>query len=330
MVTAIIIASVVLVLASVGEWLHARRVARASRLAFGINPRRLWTYVAPVLRVVGVTALALGGVVLAMFDPRLATPQRDAEFSKRLLICLDVSPSMLVVDAGPNATKVTRARWAIQAVRPLLDSLDTRNDTRISLVAFYTGEPKTILADTADKEVVYNMLDGLELFRMFEPGDTDLQAGVNGALRVAKPWAEGSATLLVISDGDSNAGLTGLRALPPSIAQTIVVGLGDTEKTSEIGSRRTRQDSASLRSLAHRLQGEYVDCNRGSLSPATSTRLSMRAPSPPVTAYQRNVALACVGVGGVIAGVMTPALLRFGRRSAISTSAQPALSGVPA
>ncbi len=51
--------------------------------------------------------------------------------------------------------------------------------------------------------VVRNVLDGLPLYAAFEAGPTKLSSGVNDALAYARKWKADSATLLVISDGDS-------------------------------------------------------------------------------------------------------------------------------
>ena len=172
-----------------------------------------------------------------------------------------------------------------------------------------------MLLDTDDFNLVRNVLDALPLHNAFQSGETDLQAGVNGALDLARSWAPDSAMLVVVSDGDSNAGLTGVRPVPPSIAQTVVVGVGDIGRTSVIGDRRTRQDAASLRQLASRLGGEYIDCNQTILPPRHTRRLLMRAPKPPIDRLERNIGLACIGAGSFAAALVGPVLLRYGRRT---------------
>jgi hypothetical protein len=44
---------------------------------------------------------------------------------------------MQIKDAGPDAEKVSRARWAGKLTQAILDRLDMK-DTRITLVGFYT------------------------------------------------------------------------------------------------------------------------------------------------------------------------------------------------
>lgn len=313
---------VALLLGAAGEWMHRARARRARALAFGPGmDAAAWVGAAPVVRVLGLTLAAFGCALLLQYEPALLDRERADNFSKRLLICLDVSPSMYAVDAGPDdLARHPRALWAYQAVRPLIQSLDPA-DTRISLTAFYT-DSVPILIDTHDFNLVHNVLNGLPLHTAFNPGGTDLVAGVNTALRMAGPWAEGSATLLVISDGDSEASLSGIVRVPPSIAQSIVVGVGDAGRASAIGDRRTRQDATSLRTLAMRLGGEYIDCNQSALPARFVHQLRMAAATPPVDRAMRDIALACAAAGSLLSAAIGPLLLRFGRRSPRSHSAR--------
>jgi Ca-activated chloride channel family protein len=321
MVTHALIAATAMALACAGEWLHARRVARAAHLAFPIHARpRAWTCLAPTLRVLGLGLAAFGALVLLSFEPAGLSAPRSARYSKQLLLCLDVSPSMHVPDAGPDVPRVPRGEWAAQVIRPLLDSLDP-HDSRISLIAFYDTS-KPILIDTTDKDVVYNLMDGIRLELAFKGGETDLQAGVNGALAHARPWAKGSTTLVVISDGDSDAGLGSVAPRPASIADVLVVGVGDASSISQINGRSTRQDAHSLRALASRLDGAYIDCNQLPLTPNVMGDLLMRSPEALTPALERTIGVACVGLGGSFVGLVPFALLAFGRPRAARRAAE--------
>lgn len=315
MVSAIISAVAVMALVALAEWRHARRVRRHAHLAFGAAARgRGWTRLAPAVRALGLGLVTLGGVLLWRFDPQSAAARPSPAASKRLLICLDVSPSMLIRDAGPDFPRVARAKWAAEALRPVLDAALASDDTRITVVGFF-DKAIPILIDTYDRNVVVNLFDGLRLDYAFSGPDTDLQAGVNGALELARTWARDSATLVVISDGDSRSGLTGLRPVPPGIAQTLVMGVGDVNTATEINGRRSRQDDRSLRLLATKLGGRYDDCNRVPLPASVPFNLTMRAPVALDAAAQRALGLAALGVGGVLTGTIGPVLLRWGRRS---------------
>ena len=173
MVIALAIAAGCLAVTVVGERLHAARVARVARLAFGpTGEPASWTTLAPAARCVGVFLLAWGSVTLAMHDPVEAEVTPDAKASRQLLVCLDVSPSMQVADAGPDAEKVTRAAWAGKVFRGILDRIDMKT-TRITLVVFYS-KALVVLEQTTDKNVIANMLDGLPMHVGFDPGPNAL------------------------------------------------------------------------------------------------------------------------------------------------------------
>jgi Ca-activated chloride channel family protein len=241
------------------ELVHRRRIRRVAHLAFGSEGRpAAWTSIASPLRVFAATAATWGLLVLASADPsvREETPTREA--SRHLLIALDVSPSMQLVDAGPDAEKESRAIRAGRIVQGVLDRLDA-STTRVSLVAFYT-DALPVLTETFDKEVVRNALDGLPMSTAFESGATKITEGVAKSLETARSWMPGTATLLVVSDGDELTS-TAIPALPASIADVLVVGVGDTQQTMSVGGHASRQDTVSLKQLAARLGGIYHQGN---------------------------------------------------------------------
>ena len=253
------IAIAVAVLVLLAEILHQRRIRRIAPLAFGPDGRpAAWTSIASPLRVFAAAAATWGLLVLASADPavREETPTREA--SRHLLIALDVSPSMQLVDAGPDAEKESRAIRAGRIVQGVLDRLDA-STTRVSLVAFYT-DALPVLTETFDKEVVRNALDGLPMSTAFESGATKITEGVTKSLETARSWMPGTATLLVVSDGDELTS-TAVPALPASIADVLVVGVGDPQQTMSVGGHASRQDTVSLKQLAARLGGVYHQGN---------------------------------------------------------------------
>ena len=253
------IAIAVAVLVLLAEILHHRRIRRIAHLAFGPDGRpAAWTSIASPLRVFAAAAATWGLLVLASADPavREETPTREA--SRHLLIALDVSPSMQLVDAGPDAEKESRAIRAGRIVQGVLDRLDA-STTRVSLVAFYT-DALPVLTETFDKEVVRNALDGLPMSTAFESGATKITEGVTKSLETARSWMPGTATLLVVSDGDELTS-TAVPALPASIADVLVVGVGDPQQTMSVGGHASRQDTVSLKQLAARLGGVYHQGN---------------------------------------------------------------------
>jgi hypothetical protein len=305
-----LIAIVVAALAALGEWLHSRRTARVARLAFGPSgkPSR-WVAAAPFVRVIGVAAAAWGAAVLTSYDPVGGDQTPAPRASKQLLIALDVSPSMLTKDAGPDEDKLTRSQWAGKVVQGVLDRLDMKQ-TRITVVAFYT-KAVTVLTDTTDKNVISNMFDGLQLHVAFEPGPTDLASGVQSALQIARPWARRSTTLLVVSDGDAKTDL-GPVVLPPAIADTVVIGVGDPNRATLVSGHSSKQESLSLKTLAARLNGIYHEGNRLHLPSEILKKLSMITPNTGTELGIRDAALIAVGAGSSLTALIGPALMLLG------------------
>ena len=96
-------------------------------------------------------------------------------------------------NGGPSGHATSSARSSTASISPR---------TRVSIVAFYT-EARPVVIDTFDPEVVANILDDLPLEHAFTPGKTNLYEGVKAAGEAGKTWPAKSATLLVVSDGDT-------------------------------------------------------------------------------------------------------------------------------
>src|SRR6266516_3454675 len=263
--TALLLTLVVILLAALAEWLHARRCRRVARLAFG---------------------------------PGGARSDLIPEGSYRhLVLALDVSPSMQLKDAGPEG-KQSRAERASAVLMSLLGRIAT-DQALISIVAFYT-DAKRVVVDTFDMEVVKNALNDLPLDLAFDTGKTKLLDGVRESAELAKPWQPGSAPLVVVSDGDTILD-SGMPELPRSIQRTLVVGVGDARAGRFIDGHQSRQDFSTLRQLAGRLRGDYFDANEKHLPSALLTALSKSLPLRDAHERgRRELALAAAGLGGFI------------------------------
>lgn len=254
-----IVAAAVAILWTVAEILHARRVRRIGPLAFGPAGRAAeWTAAAPCVRVLAAAAAAFGFMALLLIEP-VAHGGRpfDAKKIRHLVVVLDVSPSMQLVDSGPDGKQSRRAR-AAALVRSVLSRVPTEQ-YRVSVVAFASGA-LPVVEDTKDPDVLANILDDLPLNYAFRPGRTDLFAGLAEAARIAKPWRPRSATVLVVSDGDT-VPATGLPRMPESVSGTILVGVGDAATGKFIDGHMSRQDATTLRQVAVRTGGLYHDGN---------------------------------------------------------------------
>lgn len=311
MVMPVLVAITALIIASAAERWHARRVAAVARLAFGPAQRpSRWALAAPHLRVAAFTATAWGAAVLLIYDPveRDERPAREA--SRHLLVCLDVSPSMMLKDAGPDVEKVTRGVWAGKVVQGILDRIDTEV-TRVTLFAFYT-DALPVVQETFDKEVIRNALDGLPMYVAFQPGSTDMHKGVSKTLEYARVWPRKSAMLVVVSDGDTSAGKAAI-SRPDSIADAIVVGVGDPHRSTMINGHASRQDATSLKQLAARLGGMYHNGNAKHLPSKVLDGLSITSPRGSAALSLRDAALVASGAGSTVLALLGPMLILLGR-----------------
>lgn len=307
----LIFAAGVLLAMLLAEWLHARRVRRASHLAFGpVGAPRAWVSLVPVLRSVATAALVFGLSALWAIQPRVmrrnTMPEKDF---RRILLVMDCSPSMYLTDAGPASSQM-RSRRAGEAMMSVIDRADLER-AKVSIVAFYT-QAKPVVVDCVDPGVVRNVLNDLPLDQAFPLGKTDLFNGLREAFDLAKDWRAGSTTLFVITDGDTIPP-SGMPKPPPAIAASIVLGVGNARVGKYIDGHQSRQDTSTLRQLATRLGGVYCDCNIQQLPTSAISELSEALPIRDDNALGlREAAIACVASGAATMALLPPALAAFG------------------
>lgn len=287
-----------LVATAAAEALHLRRVRAAAGLAFG--PHR-WPWavavLAAVVRPLAAGAAGWGLAVLLLLTPATFQAAEAKEKDVRhLVLALDVSPSMYLKDAGPKGDQMRSHRAA-----DLIDSFFQRVQAeryKTTVVAVYNGA-KPVVKDTADREVVRNILTDLPLSWAFKAGETDIFAGLKEAAEIARPWPPGSALLVLVTDGDT-VPAQGMPRMPPSIGQNVVVvGVGNPNVGQSVGGHLSRQDVSTLRQVAARLNGTYHDGNDKHLSTALVTRLDERATLPAGKKWgTRELARAAVAAGG--------------------------------
>jgi Ca-activated chloride channel family protein len=329
--SALLLALAVLLLAALAEWLHVRRVRRVAGLAFGPSAKPAWwARGAPVLRVLACGLLAWGLATLVYLPPTrhdrsVAAASGRVNDPRHVLVVLDVSPSMRLVDAGP---KHDQSR--MQRARDVLFSFFERvpfEQYRVSVVAVYNGA-KAVVVDTRDFEVVRNILGDLPMHFAFKSGKTKLFDGLQEAARLAAPWNPGSTTLVIVSDGDT-VPATGMPTMPASVHATMVVGIGDPKVGKFIDGGNSRQDVMMLRQIAARLSGSFHDANETHLPTALigeSFALSTEGALKRLTL--REYALIAVGLGASLLALL-PVLLHFAgapRRLGVPRRAKPVLS----
>lgn len=310
---ALLVTAAVVILGSAAEVWHWGRCRRLAPLAFGPLGRPAgWVYAAPLLRVVALAATTWGLITLLTLAPKVHRATAEPEEGRRhVVLVLDVSPSMRLQDAGVQGDQSRRKR-----VFFLMESFFKRvaiQQYRISVVAVYSGA-KPVVVDTNDVAVVRNILDDLPMEYAFKAGETDIFSGLEEAARIARPWNPRSTTLVLLSDGDT-VPATGMPKLPASIANVLVVGVGDPVTGKFIDGRQSRQDVSTLRQIALRLNGIYHDGNEKHISTSVIQQLgSATTESQFEQLTLREYALLACGFGGTTYAFLPLALLHFGTR----------------
>lgn len=301
------------IVAALAEVLHARRVRRLARLAFGPGERPApWARAAPWLRVAAVGAACWGLAVLLNVEPRSHQAEMLPDNQRRhVLLVLDVSPSMRLVDAGEDK-KQSRMRRASTVMESFFSRVPVEQFF-FSVIACYNGS-KPVVVGTKDLEVVRNILDDLPMHYAFPVGQTDLFSGLAEAAEVAHDWLPRSALLILLTDGDT-VPATGMPRLPASIADVLVVGVGDPRAGSFVDGHQSRQDAGTLRQIAARLGGTYHDANEKHL-PTDLLRGLTLVPRKGVIERltRREYALMALAIGSAILALLPPLLDRFGTR----------------
>lgn len=304
-------AAAVLLIVTAAELIHARRARRLAPLAFGPSLRPMfWARLAPLLRVASLTAVCWGLVTLMLLEPKIHRRGETLSESERkhVVLVLDVSPSMRLQDAGPEQDQSRMKRGS--AVMESFFKRVAMQQFRISVVAVYNGA-KPVVIDTSDVEVVRNILGDLPMHYAFPVGKTDLFSGLEETVKIVRPWKPRSTTVILLSDGDTVPS-TGIPRMPASVANVIVVGVGDPVTGRFIDGRQSRQDASTLRQIAVRLGGTYHNGNENHLSTSLLRKITKsEAEGKFEKLTKREYALLAVALGAIIYGLL-PLMLELG------------------
>lgn len=263
----------------VGERARARRVdallgERTVKLGASLDPerRRLRRALA---------SLALLCATVALAQPRWgegsgkATPR-----GVDILVCLDVSRSMLARDVPPSS--VVNSRLAA-AKAELVSLAERARGDRLGLVVF-AGEPRVLVPLTQDAESMLRMAADAGPLSVTR-GGTDLGAAIDTARRALGSARGDHEVIVVLTDGEDHA-QHGRDAAARCLAQGVrvhCVGFGSVRgskvavqgeggeaflRDREGADVITAHDRTSLRALAEAGGGEYVDAS------ATNTPLA--------------------------------------------------------
>jgi len=311
------VAAVVLLLAAWAETIHARRCRAVGRLAFGrIGKPRRWTVIVPPLRILAATALCWGFTILLLAPSEaIDTTGVEAETEtlpediQRVILLLDVSPSMAIKDSGPekNMKRRDRALEVMEAMFPRI----ALGRTRFSLIAFFTSA-RTVVMDASDTAVVRNVLDNLPLVWAFAPGKTNVIEGLKAAADLARDWSPKSTTLILCTDGDT-VDFSQIPKLPRSIHQVQIYAVGDPIVGTFIDGHDSRQQAGILRRLAAELHGAYYDVNSQHVPTSALKNLAFEPPRPQHREFTwKDLALMAIAGGATLFLVLPIALEYFG------------------
>lgn len=307
----ILVAATTAVLAAGAEVLHSMRIRKVRHLAFGpAGGFSALTILAPVLRVFFLGGLAWALTTLYLLEPKAHRSEvKEIESNERrhLLLVSDVSPSMKLKDSGEDSG-LTRTQRSSKLVQSLLKRT-TNDKLHITMVAVYNGA-KPVVQESRDLEVILNFLDGMDMSSVFPVGKTRLFDGLEEAAKIARNWPSNSATLLLVSDGDT-VPATGMPKMPPSIDGVLVMGVGNPTKGSMIDGRQSRQDVGALQQIASRLGGQYHDGNMRHVPSSVLNGLgSLKTDEESLKLTLREYAL-ITGISSALGLAILPLLLYF-------------------
>ncbi len=294
----------VLFLASLAEWLHVRRIRAVGRLAFGPTGKpHGWTRVVPLLRSLSLAAFTWGLVTLLMLKIAAAEgkggKEGDNKTATRLVFVADLSPSMYLVDAGPEGKQTRQARMR-EVVEGILQRVS--GNLRFGVIGFWTDSLPVVM-EARDPELVRNVFNGLPITYSMPAGQTDLGQAINAAVKLVNDFPEGSTRLIIFTDGDS-ANLVPIAPRPKSVKEVYVLGLGNPHKGTFIDGHLSRQEGDTLRTVATALMGTYVDVNEKHLT--TSALGDLVVTVPPA---QRGLTLEELAVLAMVLGASVLALI---------------------
>lgn len=309
--TPLIVALITLLLVSLAEWQHARRIRVTARLAFGQQGAKAWTNVVPWLRVASLTAFAWGVTTLWMLkleapDDATAKERHDAE-ATRLVFVADLSPSMYLPDAGPDGT-MTRHDRMKDVVEGILQRVS--GNLRFGVVGFYTDSLPVVI-EARDPELVRNVFNGLPLTYAMPVGQTDLGTAINRTLETVANFPKSSTRMIILTDGDSIP-LAAINPRPAAVREMLVLGVGNPRKGSFIDGHQSRQEAKTLQRLATSLLGVYHDVNEKHLDTTALGDLVVPLALPHTELTLAQWAVLAMVLGAVINALIPIALKFFG------------------
>lgn len=210
--------------------------------------------------------LAIVFLVLALTGPRWGTYYEPVQSRKMdMVVCLDVSRSMLAEDAG-----MSRLERAKDDIRRLLDKIA---GGQIGLVAF-AGRAELVCPLTDDYDFYRLALDDVGMHSV-TVGGTNIGAAIATASKTFGDSKGKNRAIILMTDGEDTQGGTGVEEAKKAHAKGIniyTIGIGDTERGALIPIERdgqktylkyedqqvwSKMDTRALKELAAIGGGEY-------------------------------------------------------------------------
>ncbi|MGH8023191.1 MAG: VWA domain-containing protein [Limisphaerales bacterium] len=171
--------------------------------------------------------LAVGLGIVSLAGPRLADYHVVTESPGiQIMLVLDLSWSMMAVDMGPPAAKLSR--FAI-ASRVLKNFIQKRPNDRIGLIAF-SGKPYLVSPLTLNHDWLIQNLGRLHIGIIRDLGTAIGDAVAVGAKRLEADRYGRSRVMILLTDGDNNLG-----EVNPLAAAQLAAALGIKIYTIGIG-----------------------------------------------------------------------------------------------
>ena len=268
---------VVLVFFLLMIWLERRSGGDLSQFVSKVLQPRLVRSASITRRMIRIMFLALSGVflVISLMRPQwglqfVSTPKVGAE----IMICLDVSKSMLAEDVAPN--RLERAKADIG------DLLNYLSGDQVGLIAF-AGRASVLSPLTPDFGFLRLVLDSAGSHSVTR-GGTRLEEPIRKAIKGFGDTADASRSILLITDGEDHDSfpLEAAKAAAERGIRILSIGFGD-ENGSEImltdpktGARqllrdsdgevvKSRLDGDMLREISLITDGAYIPAGTGVL-----------------------------------------------------------------
>ncbi len=246
-------------------WLTARRNHHQRVPALATKGRRL----RPAQAAAPLALLGLAAAWAAAAGPVRLFLSRSPSTGRDLVVLLDVSASMGA--RGPGGDALATARRAVKTLAT------ARHDDRLALVAF-GGQAAVVSPLTHDHATLVALMSNLAPAAL--GARTAVGDGLAVALELLHGSARGSAGVVLVTDGESNAG-----AVDPLTAAEVAADRGipvDTVAVSGDGAEEGpgRVNETLLRAIASRTGGHFVRARDGAALESAFADLARLQPVP--------------------------------------------------